>query len=58
MTVLTRWNPYRELESLQNRMSRLFEEQYGGREEASMSSGAFIPPKDAVSAGKSTGQAA
>ncbi len=27
MTVLTRWDPFRELESLQNRMNRLFEEQ-------------------------------
>ena len=28
MTVLTRWDPFRELYTLQNRMSRLFEEQY------------------------------
>ena len=34
MTVLTRWDPFRELQSLQNRMNRLFEEQYGGREKA------------------------
>jgi HSP20 family protein len=46
MTVLTRWDPFRELQTLQNRMSRLFEEQYGGREEALMSSGAFVPPVD------------
>ena len=47
MTVMTRWNPYRELENLQNRMSRLFEEQYGGgREEALTTSGAFVPPVD------------
>ena len=45
MTVLTRWSPYRELESLQSRMSRLFEEQYGSREEA-LTSGAFVPPVD------------
>ena len=44
---MTRWNPYRELENLQNRMSRLFEEQYGGgREEALTTSGAFVPPVD------------
>jgi HSP20 family protein len=46
MTVLTRWDPFRELQSLQGRMSRLFEEQYGGRDEALMSSGAFVPPVD------------
>jgi len=46
MTVLTRWDPFRELHSLQNRMSRLFEEQYGGRDEALTTSGAFIPPVD------------
>ena len=45
MTVLTRWDPFRELIALQNRMSRLFEEQYGGREEA-LTSGAFVPPVD------------
>ena len=46
MTVLTRWDPFRELQTLQSRMSRLFEEQYGGREEALMNSGAFVPPVD------------
>ncbi len=47
MTVLTRWDPFRELYSLQNRMSRLFEEQYGGKSEDSLSTaGAFVPPVD------------
>ena len=45
MTVLTRWSPYRELNALQSRMNRLFEGQYGGREE-SLTSGAFVPPVD------------
>src|SRR5215831_10002010 len=45
MTVLTRWDPFRELNALQNRLSRLFEEQYGGREEA-LTAGAFVPPVD------------
>ncbi len=45
MTVLTRWDPFRELQSLQNRMNRLFEEQSGGQE-ALMTSGAFVPPVD------------
>lgn len=45
MTVLTRWDPFRELQTLQNRMNRLFEEQ-GGSQEALMTSGAFVPPVD------------
>jgi len=46
MTVLTRWDPFRELQTLQSRMSRLFEDQYGSRDEALMNSGAFVPPVD------------
>ena len=45
MVMLTRWDPFRELYSLQNRMNRLFEEQYGGRED-SLTAGAFVPPVD------------
>jgi HSP20 family protein len=45
MTVVTRWNPYRELNALQSRMNRLFEAQYGGREE-SLTSTSFVPPVD------------
>ena len=44
MTVLTRWDPFRDLAALQGRMNRLFEEQYGGREE--LTTGAFVPPVD------------
>ena len=46
MTVLTRWDPFRELSALQNRMSRLFEEQYGAGREESLTAGAFVPPVD------------
>jgi HSP20 family protein len=46
MTVLTRWDPFRELYSLQNRMNRLFEEQYGTGREESLTTGAFVPPVD------------
>jgi HSP20 family protein len=46
MTVLTRWDPFRELSTLQNRMSRLFEEQYGSGREESLTAGAFVPPVD------------
>ena len=45
MTVVTRWNPYRELNSLQNHMNRLFNAQFGGSDE-SLTTGAFIPPVD------------
>jgi len=34
MTVLTRWDPFREFSTLQDRMNRLFRDSYGdGREE-------------------------
>ena len=46
MTVLTRWDPLRELSALQNRMSRLFEEQYGSGREESLTAGGFVPPVD------------
>ena len=46
MTVLTRWDPFRELYALQNRVSRLFEEQYSGGREESLTAGAFVPPVD------------
>ena len=46
MTVVTRWDPFRELNALQHRMNRLFEEQYGGGREESLTAGAFVPPVD------------
>jgi len=46
MTVLTRWDPFRELYALQNRMSRLAEEQYAVGREDSLTAGAFVPPVD------------
>jgi HSP20 family protein len=46
MTVLTRWDPFREFNTLQDRMNRLFHDSYGeGREEA-LSTGNFAPPVD------------
>ena len=47
MTVLTRWDPFREFATLQDRMNRLFRESYGpeGREE-SLTSTTFAPPVD------------
>lgn len=46
MTVLTRWEPFRDLSALQNRMNRLFEAQYGGGREESLTAGAFVPAVD------------
>ena len=46
MTVLTRWEPFRELNALQSRMNRLFEEQNRGGSEESLTAGAFVPPVD------------
>jgi HSP20 family protein len=43
---LTRWDPFRELYSVQSRLSRLFEERYGGSREDSLTDGAFVPPVD------------
>ncbi len=47
MTLLTRWEPFREFASLQERMNRLFQDQLapiGGEE--SLTAGSFVPPVD------------
>lgn len=46
MTVLTRWDPFRELSTLQDRMNRLFQEVTPGREDELMATGSFVPPVD------------
>ena len=47
MTVLTRWDPFREFATLQDRMNRLFRDSYGpeGRDEA-LTTSQFAPPVD------------
>src|SRR5436190_4483656 len=45
MTVLTRWDPFREFSTLQDRMNRLFHDSYGDREEA-LTTSTFAPPVD------------
>ncbi|GAC1435764.1 MAG: Hsp20/alpha crystallin family protein [Terriglobales bacterium] len=47
MTVITRWDPFREFSTLQDRMNRLFRDSYGpeGREEA-LANTSFAPPVD------------
>lgn len=46
MTLITRWDPFRELATLQDRMNRLFQETAGSGETNLTTSGAFIPPVD------------
>ena len=46
MTVLTRWEPFREWNTLPSRLNRLFEEQTRGGSEESLTAGAFVPPVD------------
>jgi len=45
MAYLTRWEPFRELATLQDRMNRLFQDSYAGREE-DLTTAAFAPPVD------------
>ena len=45
MTMLTRWDPFRELNLLQDRMNRLFQD-YGPRGEQELTAGNFAPPVD------------
>ena len=47
MTVITRWDPFREFSTLQDRMNRLFRESHGpeGREEA-LATTSFAPAVD------------
>jgi HSP20 family protein len=49
MTMITRWDPFREFVTIQDRMNRLFRDSYGnnesGREEA-LTNTAFAPPVD------------
>src|SRR5579862_3039761 len=47
MTVITRWDPFREFSTLQDRMNRLFRDSYGneGREE-SLTTSSFAPAVD------------
>jgi HSP20 family protein len=47
MTMLTRWDPFREFVTIQDRMNRLFRDSYGpeGKDE-SLTTTAFAPPVD------------
>ncbi|MFB3915315.1 MAG: Hsp20/alpha crystallin family protein [Terriglobales bacterium] len=47
-SMLTRWDPFRELTTLQDRMNRLFQESFSplGRREETLGMGTFVPPVD------------
>jgi HSP20 family protein len=46
MTVLTRWDPYRELNTLQDRMNRLFNASFTEGRDESLTSSSFAPAVD------------
>jgi HSP20 family protein len=46
MTFLTRWDPFREFDTLQRQMDRLFRDSYGTRGEESLAAVSFSPPVD------------
>ena len=46
MTVLTRWDPYRELNTLQDRMNRLFNASFQEGRDESLTTSSFAPAVD------------
>lgn len=46
MTMITRWDPFRDLSSLQDRMNRLFNDQFGAITRDESLTGSFVPPVD------------
>src|SRR6516225_7572633 len=46
MTVITRWDPFREFSSLQDRMNRLFRDSFGESREEALTTGSFAPAVD------------
>jgi len=47
MTVLTRWEPFREFTTLQDRMNRLFRDSFGSEsQDQSLATSSFAPPVD------------
>src|ERR671934_721699 len=44
--MLDRWDPFRDLMSIQNELNRLFGRTYGGGEAGSGSTGSWVPPLD------------
>ena len=46
MTVLTRWEPFREFTTLQDRMNRLFRDSFGDSREEALTTTTFAPAVD------------
>lgn len=46
MTLITRWEPFREMSTLQDRMNRLFSDQLGAITHDEALTGNFVPPVD------------
>jgi HSP20 family protein len=46
MTVLTRWEPFREFSTLQDRINRVFRESYSGSQDDSLATSSFAPAVD------------
>ena len=46
MTVLTRWDPYREFNTLQDRMNRLFHDSSAEGQDESLATSSFAPAVD------------
>jgi HSP20 family protein len=46
MTVLTRWDPFREFNTLQGQMNRLFQDSFGQGREESLTTSVFAPAVD------------
>jgi HSP20 family protein len=46
MAMLTRWDPFRELSTIQDRMNRLFQDTYSPGRDEGLSSSAFLPAAD------------
>ena len=46
MTVLTRWDPFREFSTLQNRMNRLVRDSFGQDREEALTNTSFAPAVD------------
>ena len=46
MTLITRWEPFRELNTLQDRLNRLFQDSYARGADELMTAGSFVPAVD------------
>ena len=46
MTLITRWDPFREFVTLQSRMNRLFHDSFGDTREEALTTNTFAPPVD------------